>query len=68
MSPNFYFSTYNMRVQAIGYYTVNVIDLRVFPNTTTNYNIDLVPVMEGSQEEDLEQTFVIPLIPADISN
>lgn len=67
-SPNFYFTTYNMRVQAIGYYTVNIIDLRVFPNTSTNYRVVLVPVMEGGTEEESEKTIVIPPIPADISN
>lgn len=67
-SPNFYFTTYNMRIQAIGYYTVNVIDLRVFPNTATNYRVVLIPVMEGGTEEENGQRIVIPPTPADISN
>lgn len=67
-SPDFYFTTYNMRVQAIGYYNVNVIDLRVFPNTATNYSVVLIPVMEGGTEEESNQTIVIPETPADISN
>jgi len=66
-SSQFYFSTYNMLIQAIGYYTVSVIDLRVFPDVATNYNVVLIPVMEGSTEEDSTQTIVIPPIPADIS-
>jgi len=68
ISPNFYFSTYNMRIQAIGYYTVNVIDLRVFPDIATNYKVVLIPVMDGRTEEDSTQTIVIPPIPAEISN
>jgi 5-hydroxyisourate hydrolase-like protein (transthyretin family) len=67
-SPSFYFSTYNMRVQAIGYYTVNIIDLRVFPDVATNYKVSLIPVMEGATEEGGSQTVVIPPTPADISN
>lgn len=67
-SPSFYFSTYNMRVQAIGYYTVNIIDLRVFPEVATNYRVILIPVMEGATEEEGSQTVVIPPTPADISN
>ena len=67
-SPNFYFTTYNMRIQAIGYYTVNVIDLRVFPDTATNYRVVLIPVMEGGTEEENGQTIVIPPNNVDISN
>jgi hypothetical protein len=67
-SPSFYFSTYNMRIQAIGYYTVNIIDLRVFPEVATNYRVILIPVMEGATEEEGSQTVVIPPTPADISN
>jgi len=67
-SSEFYFSTYNMLVQAIGYYTVNVIDLRVFPNVATNYKVVLIPVMEGGTEDESGQVIVIPPIPADISN
>ena len=67
-SSQFYFSTYNMRVQAIGYYTVNVIDLRVFPDVANNYKVVLIPVIEGGTEDESSQTIVIPPIPADISN
>lgn len=66
-SEEFYFSTYNMRVQAIGYYTTNIIDLRVFPGVATNYRVILIPVMQGGSEEE-SQTFVIPPTTVDISN
>jgi len=66
-SPEYFFSTYNLRVQAIGYYTQNILDVRVFPDTTTNFNISLVPVMQGGTEED-SRTIVIPPSPIDISN
>lgn len=66
-SEEFYFSTYNMRVQAIGYYTTNIIDLRVFPGIATNYRVILIPVMQGGSEEE-SQTFVIPPTTVDISN
>lgn len=67
-SSEYYFSTYNLRVQAIGYYTHNVIDVRVFPNIATNYNITLIPVMQGGDEEGTDRTIIIPPIPADLSN
>lgn len=67
-SREYYFSTYNLRVQAIGYYTHNVIDVRVFPNIATNYNITLIPVMQGGDEDEQGRTIVIPSTPADLSN
>ena len=67
-SYDFYFSIYNLRVQAINYYTFNMLDVRVFPNTTTNYMVDLIPVAAGIQGPAPEMTFVIPPSPIDISN
>ncbi len=66
-SGEYYFTTYNLRVQAINYYTVNVIDLRIFPDTTTYYQISMIPAAIGPPE-DQEQTIVIPPSPVDISN
>ena len=68
VSPEFYYSTYNMRIQAIGYYTMNVLDVRIYPDIATNYRAILIPVMAGGTEEESEQTVVIPPIPAEISN
>lgn len=67
-SREYYFSTYNLRVQAIGYYTHNIMDVRVFPNTTTNFSISLIPVIQGGDEDEPGRTIVIPNIPADFSN
>lgn len=66
-SEEFYFSTYNLRVQAIGYYTQNILDIRVFPDTTTNFSVTLIPVMQGGSEEQ-GRTIVIPPSPIDKSN
>ena len=66
-SSEFYFTTYNLRVQAINYYTVNVIDLRIFPNTTTRFQIDMIPAAIGPIDEP-DTTIVIPPSPIDISN
>lgn len=67
-SPKYYFTTYNMRVQAINYYTVNILDLRVFPGVTTVYRVDLIPVMAGSETDHPERTIIIPPSPIDKSN
>jgi 5-hydroxyisourate hydrolase-like protein (transthyretin family) len=66
-SSEYYFTQYNLRVQAINYYTVNILDVRVFPDITTVYKIDLIPVMAGTTRES-EQTIVIPPSPIDESN
>ena len=54
------FSTYNMRIEAPGYYPVNILDLRVFPGIGTNYKVDLIPVMAGTEGKVPEQTIIIP--------
>jgi hypothetical protein len=67
-SRKYFFTTYNLRIQAIGYYTENIIDLRVFPNTTTNFKVTLIPVSQGGDEDEKERTLVIPSSPIDESN
>lgn len=54
------YSTYNLRVQAIGYYTVNVLDIQVFPNIATNFRLNLIPTAQGSPENIPGHTIVIP--------
>ena len=67
-SREYFFSTYNLRTKAIGYYTQNILDIRVFPNTATNFSVSLIPVMQGGDEDEESRTIVIPPAPADISN
>lgn len=67
-SREYYFSTYNLRIQAIGYYTQNILDIRVFPDTATNFNVTLIPVRQGGDEDEGSRTIVIPPSPVDISN
>jgi len=66
-SSEYYFTQYNLRVQAINYYTVNVLDVRIFPDITTVYKIDLIPVMAGTKGSP-EKIIVIPPSPIDKSN
>lgn len=67
-SREYFFSTYNLRIQAIGYYTHNIMDVRVFPDTTTNFIVTLIPVSQGGDEDENPRTIVIPPSPVDISN
>ncbi len=66
-SSEYYFTAYNLRIQAINYYTANIIDLRIFPDTTTYYQISMIPAAIGPPGGQ-EQTIVIPPSPIDISN
>lgn len=63
----FYYSIYNMRIEANGYYTVNILDVQVHPNISTDYRVNLIPVAQGITEIP-EHTIVIPKIPAESSN
>ena len=38
---------YHMRVDAPGFYSVIVMNIEIFPDTTTSFNVVLTPVMEG---------------------
>lgn len=67
-SFEYFFNTYNLRVQAINYYNYNLLDIRVFPNTTTNFMVELIPTPAGPGVAKPETTFVIPPSPIDISN
>lgn len=44
VGPEYSFSTYNLRVDAFGYFANNVYGIRLFPNITTDYEIGLIPV------------------------
>ena len=66
-SSEFFYSAYNLRAQAINYYTVNIIGFKVFPNITTYLTINMIPAPAGPTENS-DITVVIPPSPADITN
>jgi len=47
LGPEYSFSTYDLRVEAFGYFSNNVYNIRLFPNTTTTYEISLVPTSQN---------------------
>lgn len=61
--PPDYYSTYNLRIQADGYYTYNLLDIQLFPNITTNFRINMIPLAQGDMPDGAGQTFVIPRRP-----
>ena len=48
---------YHLKVEASGYYTVIVVNIEIFPNTTTSFNVVLTPVVTG---ENYTQYIIIP--------
>ena len=68
VSPEHFFTHYNLRVNATGYYTIHIVNIHVFPNIKVLFNVNLTPVAGGSAGVDLEKTIVIPNPNIDISN
>ncbi len=60
VGPEYDFSTYNIRVDAFGYFAKNIYNIRLFPNTTSNFEIDLIPVTELRAQPQIEERFYIP--------
>lgn len=58
--PEYNFSTYNIRVDAFGYFAKNIYNIRLFPNTTTDFVIDLIPVTQLRAQPQIEERFYIP--------
>ncbi|WP_326908104.1 hypothetical protein [Sedimentibacter sp. MB31-C6] len=48
---------YHMRVEAIGYYPIVVINMEIFPNITTTFNVKLTPIVTG---EPYTEYIIIP--------
>lgn len=48
---------YHMKVDAIGYYTLIVMNMEIFPNTTTTFNVNLNPIVTG---EPYTEFIIIP--------
>lgn len=58
--PEYNFSTYNLRVDAFGYFARNVYNIRLFPNTTTDFKIELVRVTQIEKRPIIEERINIP--------
>jgi hypothetical protein len=44
--PEYNFSTYNIRVDAFGYLSNNIYNIRLFPNTTSEFRVEMVPISQ----------------------
>ncbi len=66
VGPEYNFSTYDLRVDAFGYFSRNIYNIRLFPNTTSDFEIDLVPLTYLLEQPFIEERFNIPPHPRDI--
>lgn len=65
IGPEYDFSTYNLRVDAFGYFSTVIYNIRLFPNTTTNFDITMIPISQLEMEHIIEERFDIPPHPRD---
>lgn len=68
VGPEYDFSTYNLRVDAFGYFSTNVYNIRLFPNTTSDFEINMVEVSQRRSVPDIEERIDIPPHPRDVIN
>ncbi|WP_313343196.1 hypothetical protein [Sedimentibacter sp.] len=65
--PEYNFSTYNIRVEAFGYFANIIYNIRLFSNTTTDFYIEMIPISEIRREPIIEERIDIPPHPRDIT-
>lgn len=63
--PEYNFSTYNIRVDAFGYFANVVYNIRLFPNITTDFDIIMTPITPIERTPVLEERIDIPSHPRD---
>jgi len=63
--PEYYYSTYNLRVDAIGYYSTRILNIRLFPGITTDFNVSMIPIAQSGDISNHEQIINIPPHPRD---
>nr|WP_312577549.1 hypothetical protein [Sedimentibacter sp.] len=66
VGPEYSFSTYNLRVEASGYYITRILNIRMFPGIVTDFNVSMIPTTESSLAGSGEQIINIPPHPRDI--
>lgn len=62
--PEYYFTTYDLKIEADGYFLVNVLNIRMFPGVTTNFDINLIEAVPGEPVQ--ERVIYIPPHPRDV--
>lgn len=65
VGPEYDFSTYNISIDVFGYFTHIFYDIRLFPNVTTSFTIEMVPVTQVQLQPVIEERIIIPPHPRD---
>lgn len=61
--PEYCFTTYNMLIEKEGYYSINVLNIRLFPGIITQFNYNLNSLQPGIPYR--QETIAIPPHPRD---
>jgi len=61
--PEYYFTTYDMTIEKEGYYSITVLNIRMFPGITTQFSYNLNRVLPGTPGR--QETIAIPPHPRD---
>ncbi len=64
--PEYDFSTYNVRVDAFGHFAKVIYNVRLFPNTTVDFRVEMVPITQVRLTPVIEERIDIPPHPRDI--
>ena len=66
VGPEYDFSTYNIRIDVFEYFSHVLFNLRLFPETTTDFTISLVPITQVQLQPVIEERIIIPPHPRDV--
>ncbi len=58
--PEYNYSTYNLRVDVFRYFANVIYNIRLFPNTTTDFQIEMIPISQVRLIPMIEERLDIP--------
>lgn len=64
--PEYDFSTYNVRIDAFGYFANVIYNVRLFPNTAVDFRVEMVPITQVRLTPVIEERIEIPPHPRDV--
>lgn len=63
--PEYFFSTYNISIDADGYYPVKILNVRMFPRVSTSFYVKMTEISDDKYESKYENVIYIPPHPRD---
>lgn len=64
--PEYDFSTYNISMDIFGYFTNIIYNNRLFPNVTTDFVIEMIPITQPQPQPIIEERLELPPHPRDV--